>query len=61
MVRARREKRLVIRLEAPLHAALEAVAEYDSRPLASLCRKILADAVGAAPPERERPAEQATR
>jgi hypothetical protein len=56
MVRAKREKRLVIRLEAPLHAALEAVAE-----LASLCRKILADAVGAAPPERERPAEQATR
>ena len=61
MAKARREKRLVIRLEAPLHAALEAVAGCDSRPLASLCRKILADAVVAVAPERERPAEQATR
>ena len=61
MAKARREKRLVISLEAPLYAAFEAVAECDSRSPASLCRKILADAVGAVPPERERPAEQATR
>jgi predicted DNA binding CopG/RHH family protein len=44
MAKPKLEKRLVIRIAAPLITKLRSCAERDGRPLSSYVRKVLADA-----------------